>query len=191
MNLGKVKTALTRNKTGLMVLGAGAVAGLALVARNRAAGEPDTEERAGAGSAVQAGALAPYDSTASDVYNAIQPQIEELRDLFLGVPVADPDPVVPAPASDVRISIDPPAPTWTAPRVVSGATVAKRTAPRVVSGATIAKRTAPRVVSGATIAKRTAKRVVSGATIAKRTAPAKRKSVGDIFGAGPRAVSGA
>ncbi len=92
MNLANLRGAFARNKTALAVLGAVAVAGLALVARKRggAAGTgADVAATTGSsgsrlpsspyGASSQSYALAPYDSSASDVYNVLQPQIEALQ----------------------------------------------------------------------------------------------------------------
>lgn len=92
--MNRLRELFTRNKVALAVMGVAAVVGLALVARKRA-GSGDVAE-GGYGGTAQAGALAPYDSTASDVYNAIQPQIEYLQNLARGIPVASD---TPAPAS--------------------------------------------------------------------------------------------
>lgn len=91
MNMAKLRAAFTRNKVTLGVLGAAAVAGLALVARQRKAGDvaadPAASDAGGAGSAAQVAGYAAYDSTDSDVYNLIQPQLEELRRIATSIPV--------------------------------------------------------------------------------------------------------
>lgn len=111
MNLATVRTALTRNKRGLMIAGAAAVGTLALLARKKAGGDTPTAGAAASGSSTSptsgstsAGGYTtypPYDSSGSDVYGAIQPQLEELRDMFGQIPTAVGEAVagaLPAPA---------------------------------------------------------------------------------------------
>ncbi|MBN9327809.1 MAG: hypothetical protein BGO38_07900 [Cellulomonas sp. 73-145] len=111
MNLASLRAGLTKNKTPLMALGAVAVAGLAWRARSQAKtpGSSGTTYSTGAGStsptpysyAPTSGGTS-YDSTASDVYNAIQPELEQLQRLYSSVPVPG-TPTTPAPS-----------PSWTA-----------------------------------------------------------------------------
>ena len=91
MNLAGLKAGLTRNKVALGVLGAAAVAALAWRARSESG--TSTSSTTGSTSATTGTAgvsttpsyytagSSSYDSTASDVYNAIQPQLEELSNL--------------------------------------------------------------------------------------------------------------
>jgi len=90
---GKLRAGFTRNKTLLGVLGAVAVVGLALVARRKnAAGSTDGASTSTAGWATTptaAGSYAPYDSSSADLYNAIQPQLEQLQQLARQLPPVD------------------------------------------------------------------------------------------------------
>ena len=84
MNLAQLRSGIERNKKGLAVAGVAGVAGLALMKRSKgdqpaAAGEDVPGAGAKYGMAPMAtGAAGAYDSSASDVYNAIQPQLEDL-----------------------------------------------------------------------------------------------------------------
>lgn len=93
-NLGKLRTLFTKNRVALGALGAAAVAALAWKARTDKAGAAgdapasDVSQPAGTSKtpAYYTGTGA-YDSTATDIYNAIQPQLEELRELAGKIPV--------------------------------------------------------------------------------------------------------
>lgn len=83
LNLQQLKTTIARNKVPLGAAGAGVVVLLALRARNKGAGPSQGVDVAGTrpgstgySAGYQAG---PYDSSAADLYNAIQPEIEALR----------------------------------------------------------------------------------------------------------------
>lgn len=115
--LARVRAALTKNKAPLALLGVAAVAAIAWRSRSRSsrsAGaarvvEPGPVTAYSAGGQV-AGASG-YDSSASDVYNAIQPQIEALSNQLdkiqqSPIPVPVPDPV-PAPDVDDDLVSDP------------------------------------------------------------------------------------
>lgn len=139
MNLATVRTALTRNKRGLMIAGAAAVGALALLARKKAGGDTPVAGAAASGSSTSptsgstsAGGYttyAPYDSSGSDVYGAIQPQLEELRDMFGQIPSAVGEAVagaLPAPAPTPTPTPGPepppaPAPVDTTPAWLSSA----------------------------------------------------------------------
>lgn len=99
MNLATIRTTITRNKRGLMIAGAAAVGALALLARKKAGGDVPAAAAGPSGSSASPASAgytssggyttyAPYDSSGSDVYGAIQPQLEELRDLFGQIPSA-------------------------------------------------------------------------------------------------------
>jgi len=85
-----------RNKRTAAILGAVAVGGFALVARRRAAMGSTSTSSTGTSSGPAAttstysasGQPAVYDSTGTDVYNALQPQIEQLQQLARQIPVA-------------------------------------------------------------------------------------------------------
>lgn len=90
MNLGQLTGWIQQNKKPLAIAGAVGVGGLALMQRGKsgggdAGGGPmvDAAPTSGAGAryGLTTGGGA-YDSTASDVYNAIAPQLEEVRDLL-------------------------------------------------------------------------------------------------------------
>lgn len=120
MNLATLKASLLRNKTGLAVAGAAIVAALALRARAKSStsasssstgtianpsGASPTPSYYTAGNAGATG----FDSSASDVYNALQPQIEQVNasiaDLKNTIPVPSTvttTPAAPAPATDAR-----------------------------------------------------------------------------------------
>ena len=87
---GKLRAGFTRNKTLLGVLGAVAVVGLALVARRKNAAGTDGASTSTPGtSTITAGsAYQPYDSSSADLYNAIQPQLEQLQQLARQMPAA-------------------------------------------------------------------------------------------------------
>ena len=107
--LARVRETLTKNKVALGVLGAAAVAALAWRARSStSSGSATTTTPAGVSptpayysTGAQTGSATGYDSTASDVYNAIQPQLEDLRDLIgkaqspIPVPIVDDEPAPP------------------------------------------------------------------------------------------------
>jgi len=103
--LTRLRGALTKNKTALAALGVVAVAGLAWRARSESTTAPTssttttTDNSYSAGGQLEGatGGAGYYDSTASDVYNALQPQLEsvgaavaDLRELFTTIPVPDP-----------------------------------------------------------------------------------------------------
>lgn len=104
--LAGLRAGFNKNKKPLAILGAVGVAGLAVVARRRSAmgstgstvptstssTTPAATARYGA-STQQA-----YDSTGSDVYNALQPQIEQLQQLARQIPVPGTTPATAAPA---------------------------------------------------------------------------------------------
>lgn len=85
VNLEQLRAFIARNKVTIGVLGAGAVALLALRSRSNATSStgltdaPTYSGTVGYSSGSQTSGATGYDSTASDVYNAIQPQIEELQ----------------------------------------------------------------------------------------------------------------
>lgn len=95
---GKLGARLARNKKPLLALGAGVVVVLALWARQKAAGDTSDgvtgEGIYAAGSTSTPSAYLPgtatYDSSITDLYNAMQTQLED----FLGrIPVPDTTPV--------------------------------------------------------------------------------------------------
>jgi len=111
-NLAKLRAAVVKNKAAFGVLGAVAVAGLAWRARTTSGGGSDTSAPAAAGrtstlpgyysTGGQSGAATGYDSTASDVYNAIQPQLEELTRLWESAKTPTPVPAAPEVQTYVR-----------------------------------------------------------------------------------------
>lgn len=120
LNLDRVRAAMSKNKVALGALGALAVAALAWRARTESSGTTKTGTGAAGTSTTPysysasgyTGGTA-YDSSSSDVYNALQPQLEavgnavdQLRDLFQTVPVPG-TPTTPTPA---------PAPTYSSNR---------------------------------------------------------------------------
>lgn len=70
-----------KNRTTLLAAGAGGVVLLALVMKNRAGASTSDTAAAGTMTTVPQN-LAAYDSSSSDVYNAVQPQLEALRDMY-------------------------------------------------------------------------------------------------------------
>lgn len=85
LNLGKLRAAISKNRVALGALGALAVGALAWRARSSGQSEPAVSAGGRASSTPafystggQTSGASGYDSTASDVYNAIQPQLEEL-----------------------------------------------------------------------------------------------------------------
>lgn len=114
MNLGGLRGTIGRNKGLLGVAGAAIVAALAWRSRSAKASTsaaPDASTGlASYGAGYQTSAATGYDSTASDVYNAVQPQLEQTQEMLRGLrelwenptpptPVpADPTPPTPVPA---------------------------------------------------------------------------------------------
>ena len=122
MNLGQLTATIEKNKKPLAVAGAVGVAGLALMKRQQAGGDVGTGTT-GKASTTAAGSLATpngqvvYSSEASDVYNAIQPQLETIgtaiNQLLNTKSTPDPTATIPVPA--------PPKPTTaTSPTYESG-----------------------------------------------------------------------
>jgi len=97
VNLDKLKATFEANKTVFAGAGAVAVAGFALYKRSHPGASPEVD--AGPGPSYSAGAQsgqltgAAYDSSGSDVYNALQPQIEQL-----GTKIDDLSSTIPVPA---------------------------------------------------------------------------------------------
>lgn len=110
--LAALRAAITKNKVPLGVVGAGAVAALAWRSRSTSTStsERSTSSTTGVTTSpayYSAGGQmgGAYDSTSSDVYNAIQPQLEQLADLQRRLldrtETAAPSPVpVPGPAPE-------------------------------------------------------------------------------------------
>lgn len=87
--LARLQAAIVKNKVPIGVLGAGAVAALAWRSRSTSTSPATDTASSGAVSTTpyysaggQTAGASGYDSTASDVYNAIQPQLEDLQNLF-------------------------------------------------------------------------------------------------------------
>ena len=92
MNAAKLKALFTKNRVALGALGVAAVAALAWRARTSTGGDAGTASDVyqPAGTATNPSyytATGAYDSTATDIYNAIQPQLEELREIADRIPV--------------------------------------------------------------------------------------------------------
>ncbi len=97
--MGQLRAVFARNKKTLAVLGAVAVAGIAFIARSRgkvtspAAGTATASTTysngSGSSSPTPYATTSTYDSTASDVYNSLQPQIEQLGQMLASTPVPD------------------------------------------------------------------------------------------------------
>jgi hypothetical protein len=92
MNLASLRATFTRNKMPLAAAGALLVVALAWRARTsakiNAAGTTPTAAAAGtSATGTTAAGGTSYDSTASDVYNAIQPQLEQLQQMASQIPV--------------------------------------------------------------------------------------------------------
>lgn len=92
MNLDKLRATFTKNRVALGALGAVAVAALAWRARTGTSADATaaTDVAQPAGTSATPSyytATGAYDSTATDIYNAIQPQLEELRDIAAQIPV--------------------------------------------------------------------------------------------------------
>lgn len=111
---------LRKNKTAVGVLGAGAVVVLAWRARSRSSSDvtPGGYTTAGGGVSTSPGyysvggqtsGATGYDSTASDVYNAIQPQLENLQRLWEDAQAEKASPV-PVPVPEVTTPTPKPAP---------------------------------------------------------------------------------
>lgn len=109
MNLAGITGAVTRNKT---AIGAGAAVVVVIAALRARAKTKTTTTTAAAAAPV---ATTPgytttgytsggsgYDSTASDVYNAIQPQLEALQKLYTTPTPPIPVPAAPAASTDPR-----------------------------------------------------------------------------------------
>jgi hypothetical protein len=85
---GQLRASIEQNKKGLAIAGAAGVAGLALLNKNRGGsapageGAPASGGRYGLSSTPLPASGGVYDSSSSDVYNAIQPQLEELGRLM-------------------------------------------------------------------------------------------------------------
>lgn len=110
MNLGGLGATIGRNKAVLGVAGAAVVAALAWRSRSAKA---STSAAPGAstgmasyGAGYQTSAATGYDSTASDVYNAIQPQIEQTQEMLQGLRELwdNPTPPTPVPAEPAEPS---------------------------------------------------------------------------------------
>jgi hypothetical protein len=94
--LAGLRAGFEKNKKPLAIFGAVSVAGLAVVARRRSAMGTATSTASTSTSSTTPAAAAKYgattqqayDSTGSDVYNALQPQIEQLQQLARQIPVA-------------------------------------------------------------------------------------------------------
>jgi hypothetical protein len=132
LNLARLRGSLTKNKMALGLLGAAAVAALAWRARSSSSTGAASTGATAASTTFPAGSSATpsyytaggsaYDSTASDIYNAIQPQLEsvgsavdKLTELYRSIPVPG-TPTTPAeapivsdpfPISAPRPSVDP------------------------------------------------------------------------------------
>lgn len=84
MNLADLTSKIEANKKPLAIAGAAGVAGLALMQRKKAGGDVGTTPAPTTSSVTSAGSLAApngqvvYSSEASDVYNAIQPQLSTI-----------------------------------------------------------------------------------------------------------------
>jgi len=82
VNLARLKGAFTKNRAAIAALGVVAVAAFAWVNRGEAgAGSTSSSADAAPGgysTGAQTGAASGYDSSASDLYDAVQPQIEAL-----------------------------------------------------------------------------------------------------------------
>lgn len=89
--LAKLRAAFTKNRVTLGALGVVAVAALAWRARTTQgaadATDSDVSQPAGTSTSPSYYTAGAYDSTATDIYNAIQPQLEELRQIASQIPV--------------------------------------------------------------------------------------------------------
>lgn len=107
MNPEKIRALFARNKVALGVLGAAAVAALAWRARSAKGADVASSEGTSSGGAwtaapgatsttggYTAGYSGAYDSTASDIYNALQPQLEAVQTLLEQRQNATADPTV-------------------------------------------------------------------------------------------------
>lgn len=108
MNLAGLKAALTKNKIPLGIGGAVVVGALALRAKSKASSAAPaagtlmtsgTTPISAYSSGSQTYASSPYSSTAADVVNALQPQIEQILNQQTKPPI--PVPAPPAPATPV------------------------------------------------------------------------------------------
>lgn len=152
--LARLRGGLTKNKAGLAVLGAAAVAALAWQARSSKASEP--ADSAGDSTLSSGGQLgtAPYDSTSSDVYNAIQPELEQIGQLLREwapktVPVPAPEvPVTPGTSQKLENAIKKQGAAWA--RVEAARREAAAAQKRLAAAKTAAaRRTAQRAVEAA------------------------------------------
>lgn len=98
MNTAQLQAFVEAHKMELAAGGAVLVGGLALAKRKKAGAATPTA--AGAAASPQTGlpGTATYDSSASDVYNSIQPELEQLQQLITQQSSASPIPVAAAPA---------------------------------------------------------------------------------------------
>lgn len=102
MNLGGLGATIGRNKGLLGVAGAAVVAALAWRSRSaKASPSAASTGLASYGAGYQTSAATGYDSTASDVYNAIQPQVEQTQEMLRGLRELweNPKPPTPVPAA--------------------------------------------------------------------------------------------
>lgn len=105
MDMSKITGPLSRNKVALGAVGVLAVLGLAWQARSKPGAGADAAQPAQPATSYSAGGqtagIGGYDSTSSDVYNAIQPQLEALQRLYDQIPVPSPSSTA-GPASTVQ-----------------------------------------------------------------------------------------
>ncbi|MDO8107149.1 hypothetical protein Q6348_08060 [Isoptericola sp. b441] len=117
MNLAQLKASLARNKKPLAIAGAVGVAGLAWATSRRKSGGATSSGTSSAVSYPSGSAPSPsyytpgsagtYDSTGTDVYNALQPQLQDIRDQLNQLNNPDPSTIpTPVPA-DPGTSVPP------------------------------------------------------------------------------------
>lgn len=130
MNLADLPAALEKNKTAAAGVGAVAVVGFALYQKRKNAGStpPDAGAALSAGSQTAAASGgAAYDSTASDLYGALQPQLESLgRQLDQ---LQNPK-TIPAPAQPHGTGLIPPPPKTTPKTPVPPKTIPRPMLPK-------------------------------------------------------------
>jgi hypothetical protein len=109
VNLSDLGGKLAANKTALTAAGAAGVVGLALMQRKKAGGDVGAGAPASGGSLATPAGQVVYDSSVSDAYNALQPQLttigQQLNQLLVDKSKPDPSKTIPVPA--------PPAPSKT------------------------------------------------------------------------------
>lgn len=150
MNLASLEQTFAEHRSAALAGSAGLVGVVALVAKHRARAAASTPDGAtttdgytpaGYTNAGTAGTSGGYDSTASDIYNSLQPGIEDLQNRVGDL--EQPKPVAPTPApKPTPAKAKPKAPTWDLTHWPTGKKPAPKPAPKPKS------KPAPKPTSG-------------------------------------------